>query len=242
MDDKILIVGATGLIGGHVVRQLITGGRDKNLHLLMRRDFSGETGEAKQHVADNANWPEIITSVKPDVTISCLGSTMKKAGSKEAFAAIDRDLVTAVAEAAKAAGTRHFLSVSSTMANSSASSFYLKVKGQAEDALRAQNFDRLDITRPGLLRGERTNDPRLGESLAIIASPLMDMLLQGSLRRYRSIDAKDVARAMVALLGHGDPGQYIHENDGLWELANETREKIDPPHRIIDLTAALSHF
>ena len=225
MNEKILIVGATGLIGGHIVRQLVAEGCDKNVHLLLRRDFSGESGKAEQHVANNAEWPDIIRSIKPETTISCLGSTMKKAGSREAFAAIDRDLVTAVAEAAKAAGTRHFLSVSSTMADSSASSFYLKVKGQAEDALRAQNFDRLDIIRPGLLRGERTNDPRLGETLAIIASPLMDMLLQGSLRRYRSIDAKDVANAIIALVEHGDSGQYIHENDKLWTLAKETRAK-----------------
>ncbi len=144
---------------------------------------------------------------------------MKKAGSKQAFAAIDRDLVGAVVTAAKAAGATHCIAVSSTMADPDASSFYLKVKGQAEQIMRDQSFERLDLVRPGLLRGNRTNDPRLGESLAIIASPVLDTLLHGRFRRYRSIDAADVAAAMAGLLTVTAPGETIHENDELWALA-----------------------
>ncbi len=143
---------------------------------------------------------------------------MKKAGSKAEFAAVDRDLVGAVAAAAKAAGAKQFISISSTMADSSASSFYLKTKGEAEDLLRAQKFDRLDIIRPGLLRGERTNENRLGESLAIAASPLMDLLLHGKFRRYRSILASDVAAAIEVLMANSAPGAYVHENDAVWQL------------------------
>ena len=104
------------------------------------------------------------------------------------------------------------------MADSSAASFYLKTKGEAEDLLRAQNFDRLDIIRPGLLRGERTNDNRMGERLAIAASPVLDMLLHGKFRRYRSILAGDVAGAIVALIGESVPGVYTHENDAIWAM------------------------
>ena len=143
---------------------------------------------------------------------------MKKAGSKAEFAAVDRDLVGAVAAAAKAAGAQQFISISSAMADSSASSFYLKTKGEAEDLLRAQKFDRLDIIRPGLLRGERTNENRLGESLAIAASPVMDMLLHGKFRRYRSILASDVAAAIELLMAEDEPGTYVHENDAVWEM------------------------
>ncbi len=146
---------------------------------------------------------------------------MKKAGSKEAFAAIDRDLVGTVAKAAKAAGARQFVAVSSTMANAQASQFYLKVKGQAEELMRAEKFDRLDIIRPGLLRGARTNDARLGESLAIIASPIMDRLLHGASRRYRSIDAREVASAIAALLTEDQPGDHIYENDAIWKWAEK---------------------
>lgn len=218
MADKILIVGATGLIGGLLTRKLVDQGADKKMHLLLRRPYREDVGKAKVHVQLQENWPATIAKIKPDIVISCLGSTMKKAGSKEEFAAVDRDLVGAVAAAAKAAGAKQFIAVSSTMADSSASSFYLKIKGEAEDLLRAQNFDRLDIIRPGLLRGERVNDNRLGESLASAASPVMDLLLHGKFRRYRSILASDVAGAIVKLMAENAPGQFIHENDAIWEM------------------------
>lgn len=216
MADKILIVGATGLIGGLLTRQLVDQGRNKTLHLLFRRPYREDVGKAKIHVQLQENWPATIAKIKPDIVISCLGSTMKKAGTKEDFAAVDRDLVGAVAAAAKAAGATQFISISSVMADSSASSFYLKTKGEAEDLLRAQSFDRLDIIRPGLLRGERTNENRLGESLAVAASPIMDLLLHGKFRRFRSILASDVAAAIVALMAEGAAGQFVHENDDVW--------------------------
>ena len=84
--------------------------------------------------------------------------------------------------------------------------------------MRAQKFDRLNIIRPGLLRGERTNESRIGESLAIAASPIMDLLLHGKFRRYRSILASDVADAIVALMAESAAGQFVHENDAIWEL------------------------
>jgi uncharacterized protein YbjT (DUF2867 family) len=218
MADKILIVGATGLVGGLLTRKLVEQGAGKNLHLLLRRPYREDVGKATIHVQLQENWPKTIAKIKPDIVISCLGSTMKKAGSKAEFAAIDRDLVGAVAAAAKAAGAKQCIAISSAMADSSASSFYLKTKGEAEDLLRAQKFDRLDIIRPGLLRGERTNENRLGESLAIVASPIMDLLLQGKFRRYRSILASDVAAAIVALMGESVRGEFVHENDAVWAM------------------------
>ncbi|GAB5480797.1 MAG: hypothetical protein Pars92KO_05540 [Parasphingorhabdus sp.] len=220
MAEPVLIVGATGLIGNLLVRKLIADGRDDGLHLLVRKPLDSDYGAATIHVASTEQWSDIIADAKAVRTVSCLGSTMKKAGSKEAFAAVDRDLVGAVAKAAKAAGVRQFIAVSSTMANAQASQFYLKVKGQAEELMRAQQFDRLDIIRPGLLRGERTDDARLGESLAIIASPLMDRLLHGSLRRYRSIDGREVASAIAALLTEDAAGDNIYENDEIWKWAD----------------------
>ncbi|MEW4466400.1 NAD(P)H-binding protein [Parasphingorhabdus sp. JC815] len=218
MSERVLIVGATGLIGNLLAQRLIAEGRDKQLSLLMRRPMKDNYGVATVHVAPTARWPEIIASIKADRVISCLGSTMKKAGSKQAFVAIDRDLVNAVGKAAKAAGARQFITVSSTMANADASGFYLKTKGEAEQLLRAEDFDRLDIIRPGLLRGERPGEVRIGENLALLISPLIDRLLHGSLRRFRSISAETVATAIAALLSEQESGTYIHENDAITKL------------------------
>ncbi len=218
LAKRILIVGTTGLIGGLLTRQLVKEGAGANLHLLVRRPHREDVGKAKIHVQLQENWPKTIAKIKPEIAISCLGSTMKKAGSKEEFAAVDRDLVGAVAKAAKAAGAKQFIAVSSIKADSSARSFYLKTKGEAEELMRAQNFDRLDIIRPGLLRGERVGDERVGERLAIAASPIMDLFLPGPLRHYRSILASDVAGAIVALMGKDAPGEFVHENDDVWAM------------------------
>lgn len=218
MADPIVIVGATGLIGSLLVRQLHDDKGIDDVHAIVREKRDTDYGRVTVHVAPPVKWPEIIAELQPRAIVSCLGSTMKKAGSKNAFAAVDRDLVSAVAKAAKEAGARQMIAVSSTMANSYASSFYLKIKGQAEDKMRAQRFDRLDLIRPGLLRGERNNDQRAGESFAIAVSPLMDKLLHGAFRRYRSIDASAVAKAITALLEEQETGQFVHENDDIWAL------------------------
>lgn len=217
MADRIVIVGATGLIGGLLVQQLRDSGVG-DVHVIIREERDASYDGMTAHVAPPVTWHEIIAEIQPRAIVSCLGSTMKKAGSKDAFAAVDRDLVGALAKAAKEAGAKHMIAVSSTMANAYASSFYLRIKGQAEDRMRAQRFDRLDLIRPGLLRGERTNDQRSGESFAIAMSPLMDKLLHGSFRRYRSIDASAVAKAITVLLREQETGQFVHENDEIWAL------------------------
>ncbi len=213
---KILVVGATGLVGSSFVKQAAMHG-DFDLHTLTRRK-SGE-GNHIQHVHDSEDWPDAINSIKPGAVFCALGTTIKQAGSRAAFRAVDLELVQAVAQAAKAAGTRHFISISSTMADANASSFYLKAKGEAENALKDCGFDRLDIIRPGLLKGDRQGAFRLGESLAIVASPFTDILLQGSLKKYRSVDADDVADAALKLFHMSKNGDFCHENPNIWALA-----------------------
>ncbi len=104
------------------------------------------------------------------------------------------------------------------MADADAYSFYLKTKGEAEKALEALGFDRLDIIRPGLLKSARKGPARLGESLALIASPITDILLQGSLKKFRAVEADDVAAAALALFRHDKTGCFVHENPDIWAL------------------------
>ncbi len=212
---KVVIAGASGLVGGQVARLLT----DVELHLVTRRNIDGVSPQVMQHVADSDGWAEITTALRPDVAISCLGTTIAKAGSKPAFSAIDLDLVLAFATAAKEGGAGQMISVSSVGADAAAANFYLSVKGKAEQGLRELGFERLDILRPGLLRGDR-QEQRTGEGIAMLLSPLTDMLLHGPLRRYRSIDSAQVARAIVKLLGETPGGQFIHENDAIATLAS----------------------
>ncbi len=213
---NILLAGGTGLVGQAASSSLVEAGH--KLHLVLRRKADGLPGRVQQHVASSESWPDRIADLEIDIAISCLGTTIKKAGSQEAFRAIDLHLVAAFADAAKAAGARQFIHISSTMARSGASNFYLKTKGKAEDALRALDFDRLDIIRPGLLKGDR-EEFRPGESFAIMLSPMLDLALQGPLRRYQSIDAAIVARCIASLADESEPGVFIHENDAIRSLA-----------------------
>lgn len=206
---KILVLGATGLVGNTFVKRWRPKSPGDELHILGRRDAAAPDG-AFVHVATVDGWPDAISSIAPDIVFCALGTTIKKAGSQQAFRAIDLELVADVAESAKQAGARQFILISSTMANPKASGFYLRTKGEAEAAAEKQQFDRLDIVRPGLLRGDR-KEFRAGERLAILLSPVMDRLMQGSLRKYRSVSADTVADTALALLDATIPGRFIHE-------------------------------
>jgi uncharacterized protein YbjT (DUF2867 family) len=211
-----LIVGATGLIG----RAVIEGFGTTPVAVLARREVEGLASHHEQQVAPSEHWADIIATEKPAVLICCLGTTIRQAGSQDAFRAVDHDLVLAVGEAAKRAGTAHMIAVSSVGAAAKSGNFYLRTKGETEDGLRALGFDRLDLIRPGLLRGERPGPQRLGEGIATIAAPLTDALLHGSFRRYRSIAGETVAAAIVALASQGGSGVHIHENDAIRALAD----------------------
>lgn len=211
-----LIVGATGLIGRAVIECF----GSTPVTVLARREVEGLATHHNQRIAPSGRWADMIASEKPAVLISCLGTTIRQAGSQGAFRAVDHDLVLAVAEAAKLAGTVHMIAVSSVGAAAKSGNFYLRTKGETEDGLRALGFDRLDLMRPGLLRGDRPGPQRLGEGIATIAAPLTDALLHGSFRRYRSIAGGTVAAAIVALASQGGLGVHIHENDAIRALAD----------------------
>lgn len=218
MRLQILLAGASGLIGSKLVQLLV--GADIDLHILTRRMIETQGADIVSHILDPADWPKRIAELAPDVAISCLGTTWNKSGKSEAaFRAVDLDLVLTFADAARNAGARQMITVSSVGASAESSGFYLRTKGQAEEGLADLGFERLDILRPGLLTGERGGDRRIGERVGIMLSPLTDALMHGSLRRYRSIERATVARCIANLAMTGGQGQFIHENDAINALA-----------------------
>jgi uncharacterized protein YbjT (DUF2867 family) len=215
--DKMLLVGATGMVG----RAVRTSAGDAPLTLLARRAMDDLPAHQNVIVAEGGDWPAAIGKLRPIVIFNALGTTIKQAGSQAAFRAVDHDLVLAVAGAAKAAGARHFISVSSVGASAKSSNFYLRTKGEVEAALRALDFERLDIVRPGLLTGERGGPFRPGEAIAMVLAPFTDLMLHGGARRYRSVAGATVAQAMLALASGGGAGVHVHEHDAIIDLASE---------------------
>jgi uncharacterized protein YbjT (DUF2867 family) len=218
MNRRIILAGASGLIGGQVAQLLSAAGHD--VYCVLRRDSNKLPRNVHQIVGGTPDWPALIRETGADVAISCLGTTMRDAGSKAAFAAVDLDLVTRIAAAAKDSGASHFISVSSVGAGPNSRNFYLSTKGRAEAQIAALGFTRTDIMRPGLLRGNRGGPVRFGEQIGTMLSPLTDKLMIGSLARYRSIPAENVARAIVSLTKEGGQGNFIHENSAIERLAS----------------------
>lgn len=222
---RVLLVGATGLVGRSVIART-PHTPQVALQGLARREMDFPDGVRMELVlADNQDWPDVIAALAPDAVINALGTTKAKAGSEEAFRAVDHDLVMAVANAAKAAGARSFVHVSSVGADTASKNFYLRTKGEAERELRTLRFNRLDIFRPGLLRGQRQGDVRFLEGLGRALAPLTDLFLHGQYAKYRSIMAEDVAAAALQATGEKAGGQFIHEHDGIMRLADRFKSR-----------------
>lgn len=217
---RIALVGATGLIGRTVIEQCV-GRTDVRLFAIARREMPLPAGaRMEMHIADPAQWGNLIGAIRPAAMISALGTTWAQAGKDEdAFRAVDERLVLDTARAAEAHGVRNYVAVSSAGANSLSRNFYLKVKGEVEGALRQIGFDRLDLLRPGLLRGDRDGDRRLGERIGIIAAPITDLLMQGKYRAFRSVRAEEVAQAALALAMRKAKGKFVHDPDAIRRAA-----------------------
>ncbi|WP_395616059.1 NAD-dependent epimerase/dehydratase family protein [Sphingorhabdus sp.] len=213
MKSKIIIAGGSGLVGKQVADQMARNGYD--VHLVSRRPSAQSMPNLHEHVAPSDDWPAIVARIKPAVAISCLGTTIRTAGSRAAFKAVDHDLVLAFAEASHKAGAQHFITVSSVGVIPASSNFYLRTKAEMEQGLRNIGFQRLDIMRPSLLTGGKRDAHRPGEALGILLSPLVDRLMIGSMRRFASTPSHLLAQAIAALADTPDEGVFIHENDSI---------------------------
>lgn len=217
---RIALVGATGMIGRSVM-ELAVGREDVRLVALSRREAPMPEGaRMEMFVADPANWGDVLKDMRAEVLVSALGTTIRKTGGdKAAFHAVDHDLVVRTAQCAHEAGLERMISVSSVGADPHSTNFYLKTKGEAEKALTKIGFKRLDILRPGLLRGTRKEDLRPLEGLGRIASPAMDLLLHGKYTKYRSVHASLMAEAILALAMRKTQGKFLHEHEALHRAA-----------------------
>ncbi|MCU9951262.1 oxidoreductase [Pseudomonas sp. PDM13] len=206
--QHVLLAGATGLTGEHLLDRLLNEPTVERVLAPTRRPLA-EHKRLDNPVGDIADLlPQLLGPV--DTAFCCLGSTIRQAGSQEAFRAIDLDLVLAVGARARELGARHYLVISALGADASSSVFYNRTKGEMEAALKAQDWPQLTLVRPSLLLGPRS-EFRLGERLA---APLMRWLPG----KYRGIGACTLARALWRLALETDQGTRIVESDELRRL------------------------
>jgi len=197
LNRRVLIAGASGLVGGRILRLLLTDSSVGEVHALGRRALGITHSKLTMHRVDFRNLPR-LPSV--DEIYLALGTTIRVAGSREAFRAVDLDANLAVAKAGVESGARRVALVSSVGADARSPIFYSRVKGELEDALARLPIDALVIAQPSLLLGDREslNQPvRVGERLATYLTAILRPLLP---RRYRPVEADAVARALLSTL------------------------------------------
>jgi uncharacterized protein YbjT (DUF2867 family) len=218
LPSSVLLAGATGLIGRELTQLLLAQVPAPTLHALVRRVPAAADTRVHWLPVDFARLPALPAAQE---AWCCLGTTLKQAGSQAAFRAVDFDAVLAFATAARAAGVQRFAVVSSLGANSHAAAFYSRVKGEMEAAVGALGFASVVIARPSLLAGDRAalgQPSRSGERLALLLTRPLAPLIP---KRVRPIEARTVARGMVAALRQQRPGVRIFESGELQELGDE---------------------
>ena len=193
---RVMLLGATGLTGGWVLQGLLAREEVSQVVALVRHRQPTRSDKLVQHEVDFDQLEDHAELFDVDVIICCLGTTIKKAGSKDQFRKVDLGYPLKAAELGRAQGARAYILMSAIGASSSSTIFYNRVKGELEDALRDLDFPYLSIYHPSLLLGDRKEN-RTAEALGIKAMPWVNRLLMGPLAKYQGIEASTVASAMV---------------------------------------------
>ncbi|PKM30052.1 MAG: NAD-dependent dehydratase [Gammaproteobacteria bacterium HGW-Gammaproteobacteria-11] len=205
----LLILGATGMVGGQLLRAALADPAVARVTAPTRRPLPSQA-RLDNPVIDFHALPTDCAWWQADALLCALGSTLKQAGSRAAFRAIDHDLVLHAAQLARRAGTPCCVSISSLGASTSAGSFYLRTKGDTEAGLAALGFDSLQILRPALLDSGPRPETRPAEQAGLLLSRLLRPLIPA---RYQPISAVRVAECMLGLALAAKPGSSIIESE-----------------------------
>lgn len=211
MDKVALIAGATGLTGQHLLQLLLASSRYRQVKVLTRRDEQVEHPKAEMVKVDWDRLEDFTSYLEADDIFCGLGTTMKKAGSKEAFQKVDYQYPLDLARLTLEQGAQQYLLISAMGADADSMFFYNRVKGQLEDDLAKLAFRSIHIFRPSLLLGERQEE-RKGEETAKVVMNTVKMFMRGPLRKYQPIHVARVAKDMLDAAAAEEAGIHIHQN------------------------------
>jgi uncharacterized protein YbjT (DUF2867 family) len=212
-----LIAGATGLVGSHCFKRLSDDDAYAQVTAILRHPAHESHPKLVQKTVCFDNLDQ-LAPVAADDAFCALGTTIAKAGSQEEFRKIDFGYSKAFADFVLAGGAQQFALVSSVGANPHARNFYLRTKGELEEAVNALRFKSVHVFRPSFLMGART-EQRPGERIATALSKALQFAFIGKLSRFRPILASTVAAAMIAAVNKAAPGRHIYYFDEMQALA-----------------------
>ncbi|RJX36840.1 NAD-dependent epimerase/dehydratase family protein [Paenibacillus pinisoli] len=225
MERRAVIAGATGLVGGELVKLLLSRGDYSRIIVLVRRKLETVHERLEQLVVDYDALEELPGQLFENSDVYCtLGTTRKKAGSKEQFERVDYSYPMALGRLAKRHEAARLLIVTAMGSDESSLFFYSQVKGRVEKELQQLQLRRLHIFRPSLILGDR-QEHRWGESAAAKLYARIPFVFGGPKSKYRPITAKEIAEGMLSTAMYGSKDDIIIPSHVIAEKAEQLREQ-----------------
>jgi uncharacterized protein YbjT (DUF2867 family) len=222
-SDKTLktaiVFGSTGLVGKALLDQLLSRPEYGQVICVNRKPREIGHPRYKEIISDFTNTGQLKDIKFGDDVFCCLGTTIKKAKTSEKFERVDYDLPVEIGKICQEKGVKHFLVVSSIGADARSGNFYLRTKGRMEEAIKSLNIGQKTIVRPSMLLGPR-KEFRFGEEIGKVGMKIFKPLLAGKWKKYRAIEAADVAMAMIIIANTSPTKQVVFESDELQEIVD----------------------
>ncbi|MFV0417534.1 MAG: NAD(P)H-binding protein [Dysgonomonas sp.] len=218
MTKTAIIIGSTGMTGTHLLKILLTSSVYDKVISFVRHSTKISHPKLIQHVVDFDQPESYQDLIEGSDMFCCLGTTIKKAGSQEAFEKVDLQYPLQFAKIAASKGIKQYSIISSIGANPQSSNFYLRTKGKCEEELRKLAFQSTSIFRPSLLIGNR-KEFRLGEKVGKYAMKFFSVFFIGKIKKYKSIKSKNVAYAMYSIAQSNTVGYHIYESDKISDIS-----------------------
>ena len=213
-----LLFGASGLVGSHVLNQLISNNSYSKIKLFVRSSIDISDPKIEIIQTDFNNLENHREDIKGDDCFFCIGTTKQNSPDKSEYRRVELEVPKQIAQIAKSNSVNSFVFISSGYADPKSSGDYLKFKGEVEEELKRLNFPKLGIMRPSFLLGDR-KEKRVGEKIGIFVFKLLSPLFLGPLKKMKPIDSATVAKAMIAIT-QNDSSQTIFESNEISEIIN----------------------
>ena len=213
-----LVFGSTGLVGGHLLDQLIKNENYNKIKLFVRSEIIINDLKVEIVKTDFNNMEKYKEEMTGDHCYFCIGTTKQNSPDKDEYRRVELDLPKQIAQITKSNSVNSFVFVSSGYADPNSSGDYLKFKGLVEEELKRLSFNKLGIMRPSFLIGDR-KEKRLGEKLGIFVFKLLSPLFLGPLKKMKPIQSEKVAKAMIKI-SNGDFRQQVFESNEIVEISN----------------------
>ena len=213
-----LLFGASGLVGNHLLNQLISNNNYSKIKLFVRSTIDISDPKIEIIQTDFNNLENHREDIKGDDCFFCIGTTKQNSPDKNEYRRVELEVPKQIAQIAKSNSVNSFVFISSGYADPKSSGDYLKFKGEVEEELKRLNFPKLGIMRPSFLLGDR-KEKRVGEKIGIFVFKLLSPLFLGPLKKMKPIHSATVAKAMIAIT-QNDSSQTIFESNEISEIIN----------------------